>query len=132
MKTYKIIMCWIAVAQMTQIVSLAAPPLDHVEVSGQVCDPKYIGIPGAIISVVSLEARQKPVYSDNQGRFTFRVPTNETSKWYVEIYWNKDIMFRNEMRQLRIKNEDSNFGPAWAEALQTGGRVELEPIILGK
>jgi hypothetical protein len=133
---HKVVFYWLALAQMTQVLCLAGPTSgsvsDTVEVSGIVFNPKQIGIPGAIISTVSPDARQKSAYSDNQGRFTFRVPVGDVSKWYVEIYWNKDLMFRNEMRQLKIKGEGSNFGPLWAEAFKTGGRVDLEPIVLGQ
>lgn len=115
-----------------QLSSLGSPLSDTVEVSGLILNPDRVSVPGAIVSVVSTQNRQKPVFSDNQGRFTFRVPVGQPANWYVEIYWNKDLMFRNELRELRIQGGASNFSAIWNQAFNLGGHVDLEPIVLGK
>lgn len=110
----------------------ASPLSETLEISGVILNPNRVGVPGAIVSVVSAETRQKPVFSDNQGRFTFRIAVSQLADWYVEIYWNKDLMFRNELRQLKIQGEASNFTAIWNQAFNNGGHVDLEPIVLGK
>jgi len=109
---HKLIIRWIAVAQLIGIVCLAGPSklTDYVEVSGIVFDPDLIAIPGLKVSAVSEKVRQKAIYTDNGGRFTLRVPVGETADWYVEILWNTDLMFLKKLRDLRIKDEGANFG----------------------
>lgn len=129
MSTYTAVLFCVALVQLTTSACLAGTS-DTIEVSGTVLDPKSLGIPGAIVSPVSPDSRQKSAYSDDTGRFTFHVPIGDSSKWYLEIYWNKDLMYRNELRRLRIAGVESNPSQSWVDAFNNGGHVDLEPIVI--
>jgi hypothetical protein len=100
------------------------------ELSGIVQDPHGQPIPEAIVSVVSIRTRNKPVYTDSEGHFlaTVFLPVDPGS--FLEIYWNEELMFRQPLNKLQFEDA-AGFDSRRTQILQSGGFLRLQPIRVG-
>jgi hypothetical protein len=89
--------------------------------------------------VVSELGRSAPVFTDAKGGFSLEtsLPPGASSELFLEIYWNRTLMFRQPLASLAIasatpNNRGSPQGATWQGLLSDGGTVVLQPIKLGK
>jgi hypothetical protein len=65
-------------------------------VTGIVKNQRNYAIPGLTVYLVHPEVgRSSPSITDNFGRFHFYNVPLRNSPYYIEIYWGRDLVFRN-------------------------------------
>jgi hypothetical protein len=123
--------------------ALASDSTQVLVLSGKIVNPAGEALPGCVLSAVSSFARSAPTFSQGDGSFQLEValpPANSpgaSSTPFLEIYWNKDLMYRQPVTSLTIERALPKFqtasGPTdWANLLRDGGRVEVKAIRLGR
>jgi hypothetical protein len=107
--------------------------------SGTITNSSGQSLPGCLLSVVSELGRSAPAFTDGKGSFSLEasLPPDASSKLFLEIYWNRTLMFRQPLASLAIasampNNRGSPQGVTWQGLLSDGGTVVLQPIKLGK
>lgn len=122
---------------------LAADSTQVLLLSGRLVNSSGQALPGCVLSVVSLFGRSAPTFSQGDGSFQLQVPLppdnspTASSSPFLEIYWNKELMYRQPLASLTIESalpkSQTVSGPTnWADLLRDGGRVELRPIRVGR
>ena len=122
---------------------LAADSTQVLLLSGKIVNPSGQPLPGCLLSVVSSFGRSAPTFSQGDGSFQLEValPPGSSSVAssipFLEVYWNKELMYRQPVTSLTIESALPKFqtvsGPTdWTNLLHDGGRVELKPIRLGR
>jgi hypothetical protein len=122
---------------------LAADSTQVLTLSGKIVNPSGQPLPGCLLSVVSSFGRSAPTFSQGDGSFQLEValpPGNSpaaSSTPFLEVYWNKELMYRQPVTSLTIESALAKFqtvsGPTdWTNLLHDGGRVEVKPIRLGR
>jgi hypothetical protein len=119
--------------------STDASGMQVLTVSGTVTNSSGQSLPGCLLSVVSELGRSAPVFTDAKGGFSLEtsLPPGASSELFLEIYWNRTLMFRQPLASLAIasatpNNRGSPQGETWQGLLSDGGTVVLQPIKLGK
>jgi hypothetical protein len=119
--------------------STDAAGMQVLTVSGTVTNSSGQSLPGCLLSVVSELGRSAPVFTDAKGGFSLEtsLPPGASSELFLEIYWNRTLMFRQPLASLAIANATPNNrgspqGAPWQGLLSDGGTVVLQPIKLGK
>jgi hypothetical protein len=107
--------------------------------NGTVTNSSGQSLPGCLLSVVSELGRSAPAFTDGKGGFSLEtsLPPGASSELFLEIYWNRTLMFRQPLASLAIasatpNNRGSPQGATWQGLLSDGGTVVLQPIKLGK
>ena len=98
------------------------------EISGIVQNPNGLPIPQAIVSIVSIQQRSEPAFTDGEGRFLIVVFPPVGPDVFLEIYWNRELMFRQPLIQLAIDRSQAGTG---RDVFNSGGFVRLAPITVG-
>jgi hypothetical protein len=122
---------------------LAADSTQVLLLSGKIVNPSGQPLPGCLLSVVSSFGRSAPTFSQGDGSFQLEValPPGSSpaasSTPFLEVYWNKELMYRQPVTSLTIESALPKFqtvsGPTdWTKLLHGGGRVEVQPIRLGR
>ena len=76
-------------------------------VTGVVLNRGNVPIPGLIMSLVHpVAGRSHPISTDSWGRFFFSNVPLKNDPYYLEIYWGRDLMYRNTV----IVNGNINLG----------------------
>src|SRR5258708_6958359 len=95
--------------------------------------------PGGVFCWVLGFGDTAPVFTDGKGSFSLEasLPPDASSKLFLEIYWNRTLVFRQPLASLAIasatpNNRGSPQGATWQGLLSDGGTVVLQPIKLGK
>ena len=119
--------------------STDAAGMQVLALSGTVTNSSGQSLPGCLLSVVSELGRSAPVFTDGKGGFSLEtsLPPGASSELFLEIYWNRTLMFRQLLASLEIasatpNNRGSPQGATWQSLLSDGGTVVLQPIKLGK
>src|SRR5260221_12847191 len=119
--------------------STDAAEMQVLTLSGTVTNSSGQSLPGCLLSVVSELGRSAPVFTDGKGGFSLEasLPPGASSELFLEIYWNRTLMFRQPLASLAIasatpNNRGSPQGATWQGLLSDGGTVVLQPIKLGK
>jgi hypothetical protein len=119
--------------------STDAAGMQVLTLSGTVTNSSGQSLPGCLLSVVSELGRSAPAFTDGKGSFSLEasLPPDASSKLFLEIYWNRTLMFRQPLASLAIasatpNNRGSPQGATWQGLLSDGGTVVLQPIKLGK
>lgn len=119
--------------------STDAAGMQVLTLSGTVTNSSGQSLPGCLLSVVSELGRSAPVFTDGKGSFSLEasLPPDASSKLFLEIYWNRTLVFRQPLASLAIasatpNNRGSPQGATWQGLLSDGGTVVLQPIKLGK
>ena len=119
--------------------STDAAGLQVLTMSGTITSSSGQSLPGCLLSVVSELGRSAPVFTDGKGNFSLEasLPPDASSELFLEIYWNRTLMFRQPLASLAIasatpNNRGSPRGATWQGLLSDGGTVVLQPIKLGK
>jgi hypothetical protein len=74
-------------------------------VAGAVVDRQGRPAPGLTVFLVAQQGRSAPSTTDRYGRFFFaNIPPGQI--YYLEIYWGRDLMYRQQIRVDR----DTNLG----------------------
>jgi hypothetical protein len=111
---------------------------EMMEISGFVLDPTGEPVPEALVSIVSVNSRGKPVYTDEEGHFVaISVPPldDQASFWniFLEIYWNRELIFRKPLTLLPLENDlGTSIGRKWEDVSKSDGFIRLQPIKVGK
>jgi hypothetical protein len=133
----------IVVAALLIFPTLASDSTQVLLLSGKIVNPSGEALPGCVLSVVSSFGRSAPTFSQGDGSFQLEValPPGSSpvasSTPFLEVYWNKELMYRQPVASLTIESALPKFqtvsGPVdWADLLHDGGRVEVRPIRLGR
>jgi hypothetical protein len=133
----------IAVTALLIVPILASDSAQVLLLSGGLVNSSGQALPGCLLSVVSLFGRSAPTFSQGDGSFQLEValPPGSSpaasSTPFLEVYWNKELMYRQPVTSLTIESALPKFqtvsGPTdWTNLLHDGGRVELKPIRLGR
>ena len=131
----------IVVAALLIFPALASDLTQVLLLSGKIVNPAGAALPGCVLSVVSSFGRSAPTFSQGDGSFQLEValpPGNSAgSTPFLEVYWNKELMYRQPVASLTIESalpkSQTASGPTdWANLLHDGGRVEVKPIRLGR
>ena len=131
----------IVVAALLIFPALASDSTQVLLLSGKIVNPAGAALPGCVLSVVSSFGRSAPTFSQGDGSFQLEValpPGNSAgSTPFLEVYWNKELMYRQPVASLTIESalpkSQTASGPTdWANLLHDGGRVEVKPIRLGR
>jgi hypothetical protein len=133
----------IVLAALLTSVTLASSSAQVLLLSGQIVNSSGQALPGCLLSVVSLFGRSAPTFSQGDGSFRLEValPPDSSpaasSTPFLEVYWNKDLMYRQPVNSLRIQNAQPKLQTIsgqvdWADLLHDGGRVEVAPIRVGR
>ena len=133
----------ILVAALLIFPALASDSTQVLLLSGKIVNPSGQALPGCVLSVVSSFGRSAPTFSQGDGSFQLEValPPGSSpaasSTPFLEVYWNKELMYRQPVTSLTIESALPKFqtvsGPTdWTNLLHDGGRVELKPIRLGR
>jgi hypothetical protein len=133
----------IVVAALLICPALASDSTQVLLLSGKIVNPSGAALPGCVLSVVSSFGRSAPTFSQGDGSFQLEValpPSSSpaaSSTMFLEVYWNKELMYRQPVASLTIKSALPKFQTVsgstdWANLLHDGGRVEVEPIRLGR
>jgi len=119
--------------------STDAAGMQVLTLSGTVTNSSGQSLPGCLLSVVSELGRSAPAFTDGKGSFSLEasLPPDASSELFLEIYWNRTLMFRQPLASLAIasptpNNRGSPQGATWQSLLSDGGTVVLQPIKLGK
>ena len=118
--------------------STDAAGMQVLTLSGTITNSSGQSLPGCLLSVVSELGRSAPVFTDGKGGFSLEASLPpDASKVFLEIYWNRTLMFRQPLASLAIasatpNNRGSPQGETWQGLLSDGGTVILQPIKLGK
>jgi len=119
--------------------STDAAGMQVLTLSGTVTNSSGQSLAGCLLSVVSEVGRSAPVFTDGKGSFSLEasLPPDASSELFLEIYWNRTLMFRQPLASLAIasatpNNRGSPQGATWQGLLSDGGTVVLQPIKLGK
>ena len=119
--------------------STDAAGMQVLTLSGTVTNSSGQSLPGCLLSVVSELGRSAPVFTDGKGSFSLEtsLPPGASSELFLEIYWNRTLMFRQLLASLEIasatpNNRGSPQGATWQGLLSDGGTVVLQPIKVGK
>jgi hypothetical protein len=119
--------------------STDAAGMQVLALSGTVTNSSGQSLPGCLLSVVSELGRSAPAFTDGKGSFSLEasLPPGASSELFLEIYWNRTLMFRQPLASLEIasatpNNRGSPQGATWQGLLSDGGTVVLQPIKLGK
>jgi hypothetical protein len=123
--------------------ALASDPTQVLLLSGKIVNPAGEALPGCVLSVVSSFGRSAPTFSQGDGSFQLEValPPGSSpaarSTPFLEVYWNKELMYRQPLASLTIesahpKSPTASSAADWANLLHDGGRVEVVPIRLGR
>jgi hypothetical protein len=119
--------------------STDAAGMQVLTLSGTVTNSSGQSLSGCLLSVVSELGRSAPVFTDGNGGFSLAasLPPDASSKLFLEIYWNRTLMFRQPLASLAIasatpSNRGSPQGATWQSLLSDGGTVVLQPIKVGK
>ncbi len=76
-------------------------------VTGTILNRGNQPIPGLNVYLVHpKEGRSSPRRTDNWGRFSFLDVPIRSDPYYLEVYWGKDLMYRNTV----IVDRDKNLG----------------------
>jgi hypothetical protein len=130
-------------AALLMIPILAADSTQVLLLSGKIVNPSGQALPGCVLSVVSSFGRSAPTFSQADGSFQLEValPPGSSpaasSTPFLEVYWNKELMYRQPVASLTIESALPKFQTVagstdWASLLHDGGRVEVKPIRLGR
>jgi hypothetical protein len=133
----------IVLAALLIFPTLAADSTQVLLLSGRIVNPSGEALPGCVLSVVSSFGRSAPTFSQGDGSFQLEValpPSNSPaakSTPFLEVYWNKELMYRQPLASLAIesalsKSQAESVPTDWANLLHDGGRVEVRPIRLGR
>ncbi len=131
----------IVVAALLIFPAFASDSTQVLLLSGKIVNPAGAALPGCVLSVVSSFGRSAPTFSQGDGSFQLEValpPGNSAgSTPFLEVYWNKELMYRQPVASLTIESalpkSQTASGPTdWANLLHDGGRVEVKPIRLGR
>jgi hypothetical protein len=121
------------------IESSDAAGMQVLTLSGTVTNSAGQSLPGCLLSLVSELGRSAPVFTDGKGSFSLEtsLPPGASSELFLEIYWNRTLMFRQPLVSLAIasatpNNRGSPQGATWEGLLSDGGTVVLQPIKVGK
>jgi len=119
--------------------STDAAGMQVLTLSGNIMNSSGQSLPGCLLSVVSEIGRSAPVFTDGKGSFSLEtsLPPGTSSELFLEIYWNRTLMFRQPLASLAIANATPNNrgspqGATWQGLLSDGGTVVLQPIKVGK
>jgi hypothetical protein len=119
--------------------STDAAGMQVLTLSGTVTNSSGQSLPGCLLSVVSELGRSAPAFTDGKGSFSLEASLlpDASSKLFLEIYWNRTLMFRQPLASLAIasatpNNRGSPQDATWQGLLSDGGTVVLQPIKLGK
>ena len=119
--------------------STDAAGMQVLTLSGTIMNSSGQLLPGCLLSVVSELGRSAPVFTDGKGSFSLEasLPSGASSELFLEIYWNRTLMFRQPLASLEIANATPNNrgspqGATWQGLLSDGGTVVLQPIKVGK
>jgi len=119
--------------------STDAAGMQVLTLSGTVTNSSGQSLSGCLLSVVSELGRSAPVFTDGKGGFSLEtsLPLGASSELFLEIYWNRTLMFRQPLASLAIANATPNNrrspqGATWPGLLSDGGTVVLQPIKVGK
>ena len=119
--------------------STDAAGMQVLTLSGTITNSSGQSLPGCLLSVVSELGRSAPIFTDGKGSFSLEtsLPPGASSELFLEIYWNRTLMFRQPLASLAIasatpNNRGSPQGATWQGLLSDGGTVILQPIKLGK
>jgi hypothetical protein len=119
--------------------STDAAGMQVLTLSGTVTNSSGQSLAGCLLSVVSEVGRSAPVFTDGKGSFSLEasLPPDASSELFLEIYWNRTLMFRQPLASLAIANATPNNrgspqGATWQGLLSDGGTAVLEPIKVGK
>ena len=119
--------------------STDAAGMQVLTLSGTITNSSGQSLPGCLLSVVSEVGRSAPVFTDGKGSFSLEasLPPDASSELFLEIYWNRTLMFRQPLASLAIANATPNNrgspqGATWQGLLSDGGTAVLEPIKVGK
>jgi hypothetical protein len=119
--------------------STDAAGMQVLTLSGTVTNSSGQSLSGCLLSVVSELGRSAPVFTDGKGGFSLEtsLPPGASSELFLEIYWNRTLMFRQPLASLAIANATPNNrgspqGATWPGLLSDGGTVVLQPIKVGK
>src|SRR5258708_20613033 len=84
--------------------STDAAGMQVVTLSGTVTNSSGQSLPGCLLSVVSELGRSAPVFTDGKGSFSLEasLPPDASSKLFLEIYWNRTLVFRQPLASLAI------------------------------
>ena len=131
----------ILVAALLIFPALASDSTQVLLLSGKIVNPAGAALPGCVLSVVSSFGRSAPTFSQGDGSFQLEVAlppgSSPGSTPFLEVYWNKELMYRQPVASLTIESalpkSQTASGPTdWANLLHDGGRVEVKPIRLGR
>lgn len=131
-----------AVLIMAATHSLASE-LKVLTVSGTITGSTGRPLAGCVVSVVSESGRSAPTFTNSNGSFTLEasIPsgssTGSSNPVFLEIYWNRSLVFRQRLESLAIAQATPNDGASgqevnWQNLLSAGGRVVLQAIKVGK
>jgi hypothetical protein len=128
---------WVAIR------TVGAGEFQVLALSGTIVDSSQRPLPGCLVSVVSEFGRSAPAFTQEEGKFSLEAslppdssPTASSTP-FLEIYWNRQLMFRQPLASLTMasavpNNRQSVVMSSWPNLLHDGGRVVLQPIKLGK
>jgi hypothetical protein len=131
-----------AVLILAAINSLASE-LKILTVSGTITSSTGRPLAGCLVSVVSESRRSAPTFTNSNGSFTLETSispgssTGSSNPVFLEIYWNRSLVFRQPLESLAIAQATPNDGASgqemnWQSLLSAGGRVVLQAIKVGK
>jgi hypothetical protein len=119
--------------------STDAAGLQVLTLSGTITNSSGQSLPGCLLSVVSELGRSAPAFTDGKGSFSLEssLPPDASNKLFLEIYWNRTLVFRQPLASLAIASATPNNlaspqGATWQGLLADGGTVVLQPIKVGK
>jgi hypothetical protein len=85
------------------VFSATAQQSGYATLSGAVVDRQGHPVPGLSVSLIAEKGQINPVTTDRNGRFVF-ANVRIGRVYYVEIYWGRDLMYRQPVTLSRALN----------------------------
>ena len=85
------------------VFNAAAQQTGYTTLSGAVVDRQGHPAPGLSVSLIGPKGKTNSVTTDKNGRFVFANVALDTM-YYVEIYWGRDLMYRQPVTLTRALN----------------------------
>src|SRR6266481_6246508 len=123
----------IVVAALLIFPAFASDSTQVLLLSGKIVNPAGAALPGCVLSVVSSFGRSAPTFSQGDGSFQLEValpPGNSAgSTPFLEVYWNKELMYRQPVASLTIESalpKSQTVSGDWPNLLHDGGWVAVK------
>lgn len=99
----KTTLCFVLLLTLALVFNAAAQQTGYAALSGAVVDRQGHPAPGLSVSLIGRQGKANSVITDKNGRFVFaNVALN--NEYYVEIYWGRDLMYRQPVTLTRALN----------------------------